>query len=194
MIVLLRADADAAAVEELVLSIQELGLDVVPLDERKGRGFEVVGPERGRVLALRDAPAVDEILTRRTALSGGEPLWPHFALRVGILVLLLLVTLVLLSAFFPPGLSDSAMMAGERPGQVEWFLRPLAGMLSMFPPRAAVVGGLLFLLYWLCFIFWPFIDRSDARTPGGRRAARLVFWMGVSIFVLLIVLGVRGSI
>jgi len=194
MIVLVRKDADADAVESLVKSIQALGLDVVPLDERKGRGFEVVGGDRGSVLELRDSPAVDEILTRRMALHGGEPLWPHFALRVGVLFLLLLIALVLLSAFAPPGLSDRALHGSAAPEQVEWFLRPLAGLSDLFPARLSAVWGSLFLAYWLAFIFWPFLDRSDKTTPSGRRGARLVFWMGVALYTMLIVLGIRGSL
>ena len=190
MIVLVRADADADAVGELVKSVREMGLEVVPLDERKGHGFEVVGSDRGRVLDLRDAPAVDVILTRRTGLTGGEPLWPHFVLRLSILCLLLLVALVLLSAFLPTGLSDRLPKGAQ---QAEWFLRPLAGFLSLFPPNLRGVGGTLILLYWVSFILWPFLDRADPRTPRGRRVARFVFAMGVAFLVFLLVLGIRSA-
>ena len=107
MIVLLRHGADAGDVREFVDAVRALGLDVVPLDDRKGRGFEILGIDRGKVLALRDSPAVAEILTRRTALTGGEPLWPHFLLRLTVLGLAVLSAVLLVAAWLPPRLADA---------------------------------------------------------------------------------------
>lgn len=192
MIVLVRHDAAPETVEELLKKVRAMGLEPLPLDGRKGRAFEVVGGERGRVLALRDAPGVAEILTRRVALAGGEPVWPHFALRVTALLVGLLAVLVLLTAWFPPGLGDAAERT-HGPGAVEWYLRPLDAFLALFPAGLRWIGGSLFLLFWLSVIFWPFVDRADTRTPGGRRIARLVRVLGVLLLVLITLLGLRGA-
>jgi quinol-cytochrome oxidoreductase complex cytochrome b subunit len=195
VIVLIRSEADAAAVRELLDSVTGMGLEVLPLDDGKGRGFEVIGGERGRVLALRDLPAVEEILTRRTVLEGGEPLWPHFALRVAILFVSLLVVLALLSAFVPPGLGDQALgdSLTPPPASVEWYLRPLAGFLGLFGDTPSAIGGALLLLCWLAFTFWPFVDRADASTAAGARMAKLARVLGAVVCLLVVLLAIRGG-
>jgi hypothetical protein len=187
VIVLLRHGADAGDVRELVDAVRALGLEVVPLDDRKGRGFEILGTDRGKVLALRDSPAVAEILTRRTALAGGEPLWPHFALRLAVLGLLLLSAVLLVAAWLPPRLADAAPGTGAT--GVDWYLRPLDAFLAFFPGGWRPLGGTLFLLFWVLFIFWPFLDRSAA----GSRTAKLVRMMGVLLLLFMALLGVRGG-
>lgn len=192
MIVLLHPDAPPDAVEKLLDDLRGLGLEPLPLDDRKGRAFEVIGGGRGQVLALRGSPAVAEILTRRTALAGGEPVWPHFVLRVAILCLVVTIALVLLAAFAPPGLGDRALTEGPAPVGTEWYLRPLEEFLGLFPARW--MGGSLFLLFWISVIFWSFVDRADPRQPGGRRLALLARLLGVALLLLIVLLGVRGSL
>jgi len=195
MIVLVRPEATEKLIADLTETVRKMGLEVSPLEHGKGRGFEVTGDDRGRVLALREAPGVLEILTRRVALKGGAPLWPHFCLRVGILVLGLAVALLLLSAFLPPGLGDRAVPeGGASSGVVEWYLLPLQGFLALFSGRARWVGGLLVLLFWLLFFFWPFLDRADESTAHKKRGIFLIRAMGVVIlvFVVVLALGVRG--
>lgn len=191
MIVLLRPGAAAADVHEFVEAVRARGLEVVPLDDRKGRGFEILGADRGKVLALRDSPAVAEILTRRTALTGGEPVWPHFFLRVAVLGLCLAAAVLLVAAFLPPRLGDPAPGTGG--GGVDWYLRPLDAFLAFFPGGWRALGGTLFLLFWALFILWPFVDRADTGTVAGHRVARLVRIMGVLLLVLMVALGVRGG-
>jgi hypothetical protein len=173
MIVLLRRDASQDEVEELLRRVAELELQATTLDGAKGRALEVSGPDLGRALALREASAVREILTRRTALVGGEPLWPHFALRLGIVALLLLVVLLLLAAMLPPGLGDRASPS-EMPtdAALEWYLRPAGGLVALFPESLRVLAGVIGLVLWALFLFWPFVDRS--RSHGARFAVRLL--------------------
>jgi hypothetical protein len=187
VIVLLRHGAPAGDVREFVDAVRALGLEVVPLDDRRGRGFEILGAERGKVLALRGSPAVAEILTRRTALAGGEPLWPHFFLRFSALGLAVLAALLLVAAWLPPQLAEAAPGAGD--GGVDWYLRPLAAFLAFFPGAFRPLGGTLFLLFWGLFIFWPFLDRAE---PSGR-TAKLVRVMGVLLLLLMVLLGARGA-
>ena len=113
MIVLLEPDAGPETVRDVVRAIEGLGLEAVPLREAKGHALEVLGAQRGRALELRGTPGVQEILTRRTALTGGEPLWPHGALRLAIMALPLLVVILLLSVFFPPALGDGVDPAAD---------------------------------------------------------------------------------
>jgi quinol-cytochrome oxidoreductase complex cytochrome b subunit len=190
VIVLIRPDADAVTVEALVRAIRELGLEAVHLDETKGRAIEVVGSERGAALALRDQPAVAEILTRRARLVGGDPIWPHFTLRLAILLVYLVTVLVVLTAFAAPGLGDLAEpTADSGTGAPEWYLRPLGAFLGLFPDGLRWLGGTLVLLFWVLLFAWPFLDRSDPETPRGRRILRLARCMGVGLILLVILLG-----
>lgn len=187
MIILLSADVRTEEIEAITGRVRELGLDVAPLDDRRGRAFEVIGDDPGAVLELRRAPGVARIMTRRTPLDRGEPLWPHFALRLSILTLLLVTVLVLLTAYAPPGLADKA--GPDQPPATEWHLRPLAGFLKLLP---GMLGGFAVLLAWLLFLAWPFLDRADESTPAGRRTARIVRAAGVALLIFVIVLGVTG--
>jgi len=190
MIILLKHDATDEGVREVENAILELGLGTVPLDDVRGRAFEVVGADPSRVLGLRGLEAVEEILTRRTPLTGGEPVWPHFTLRVIILTLVLLALLALLAAYLPIGLEDRARPTLP-PGPVvkEWYLRPLHTLLDVvgLTMTKITVG-----LFWIFFFFWPFLDRADPATPRGRKTILGLRVLGVALIVLLIALGLRG--
>lgn len=184
MILLLKHDATETSIREVRDAVQALGLSTTPLDDGRGHALEVVGADPSRVLGLRGLAAIEEILTRRTPLKGGEPLWPHFSLRVLILFLLLLAVLSLLSAFAPVGLGDRASAIQTPDPPVEWYLRPLLGLRGLVGITAARVVTALF---WILFFTWPFLDRTT--TP---RHRQLVKVMGLAILVLLIALGLRG--
>lgn len=190
MIILLKHEATEEGVRAVADAVQELGLGTVPLDDARGRAFEVVGADPSRVLGLRHLAAVEEILTRRTPLAGGEPVWPHFTLRVVILTLVLLAVLALLAAYLPIGLEDPARPT-LAPGPVvkEWYLRPLHALLDLVGMTATriTVG-----LFWVFFFFWPFLDRADPATPRGRKTILGLRVLGVALIVLLIALGLRG--
>ncbi|MHC4971909.1 MAG: hypothetical protein ACYTG3_06225 [Planctomycetota bacterium] len=188
MIVLLEPDAGPETVREIVRAIQELGLKAIPLREAKGNAIEVRGPQRGRALELRGTPGVQEILTRRTALTGGEPLWPHGALRLAIMAVPLLVIILLLSVLFPPALGDPVDPAAEGPRVVEWYLRPVTALLDLFPGESTFVGSLIVALYWILFFVWPFVDRVQPGTQRGRYTALAIRVMGAAVILLLVVL------
>jgi len=184
MIVLLTHDADTATVQDVLRRVEELGLRAVTLDTRRGRALEILGSDRGRALALRGTPGVREILTRRTALIGGEPVWPHFTLRVAILTLLILVVMAGLTAFRPPGLGDavgatSTLVAdADAMADVEWYLRPAAALVKLFGPERQGLAGAVAMLGWLALLCWPFIDRRKKRLPDKT---------GITMFVLALV-------
>jgi len=188
MIILVRADASAAQVDALGRRIRDLGLTVVVLDDAKGRALEVLGDERGRVLSLADDPAVEEVLTRRTPLAGGEPLWPHAALRVGMLAVALLSVLLLLAAFFPPALSDPARPPLAKSPAPEWYARPPAAVLEAFPSSIRWIGGALVLLFGAALLLLPYLDRFDPETPKGRAVGRLVRAAGAVVLLACAVL------
>lgn len=188
MIVLVEPDASPDTVREVVRAIQELGLEAAPLHEAKGNAFEVLGAQRGRALELRGTPGVQEILTRRTALTGGEPLWPHGALRLAIMAVPLLVIILLLSVLFPPALGDRVDPAAEGPRVVEWYLRPVTALLDLFPGESAFVGSLIVALYWILFFVWPFVDRVQPGTRRGRYATLSIRVMGAAVILLFVVL------
>lgn len=180
MILLLRHDASEDSVRELKDAVHALGLSTTPLDDGRGRALEVVGADPSRVLGLRDMAAVGEILTRRTPLHGGEPVWPHFTLRFSIVTLLLLALLSILSGYFPAGLGDQASVtAPPGPPAVEWYLRPMLGLRDLLGPFARVAAA----LFWILFFAWPFLDRADSPM---RRMLRKV--MGGALIALLLVL------
>jgi quinol-cytochrome oxidoreductase complex cytochrome b subunit len=189
VIVLLEPEAGPETVREVVRAIEELGLQAVPLDDAKGGALEVIGAERGRALELRGTPGIQEILTRRTALVGGEPLWPHGVLRLAIMAVPLVVVILLLSVIFPPPLGDRVDPAAlEGPRVVEWYLRPVTAVLHAFPAGASFVGSVIIALYWILLFLWPFVDRADPQTPRGRRVALAVRVMGIAVIVLLVLL------
>ncbi len=189
MILLLRDDATPEAVRGVAQAVRDLGLDVVPLDEAKGKAFEVVGGDPSRVLALAGIPGLREILTRRTPLAGGEPVFPHFLLRVGVAILLILVLLGVLSAFFPAGLSDPATAGRATGAHVEWYMRPLEGLLEMVPAALRGAAGALVAIFCLLVLAWPFLDRIDVSTAAGRRAALLARAGGAVVLAALLALG-----
>jgi len=188
MIVLLKRDASADVVARLMERIQDEGLEVVPLQEGGDRAFEVLGAERGRVLPLATAEGVEAILTRRTPLQGGEPLWPHFTIRVAILALVLVSLLLLLAAFLPAGLGDAAGASAATALQgTPWYLRPLAWLHGLFPSSLHWVSGTIVLLFWIGLFLLPFLDRAP-RSPGAavrHRAIRVVAALLLVFFVVL---------
>lgn len=178
MIVLLEPDVTMETHRRVVESIRALHLDAVPLELGARRALEVVGADPSRVLELADAEGVLEILTRRTPLAGGEPIWPHFTLRILIATLLLIVLLSLLTAFVPPGLGDRATATPPAAAPtVEWYLRPLAVVLHRLP---GAIGGWLVLIFWLALFLVPFVDRADPKTEGGRRKVLLLRIVGLA--------------
>ncbi|GEM_PF-6720290 len=181
MIVLLSPTADAATIEAALDKAAQLGLHMIALDDKAGRGFEAVGPGRGRALELRGVPGVAEILTRRVAISGGEPLWPHGALRIGWMTMVVLALLVLLAAWFPPSLGDPASGGETILPVAEWYLRLPELALEMAPSATPI----LMPLFWVVLLFWPFIDRFDPRSRGGR-VAHGVFRLAALAFLLQI--------
>jgi hypothetical protein len=181
MILLLKHDATEASVRELKEAVQALGLSTAPLDDGRGSALEVVGADPSRVLGLRGLAAIEEILTRRTPLTGGEPVWPHFTLRLGIVTLLLLALLSILAGFFPVGLGDRAGGSlSPEPLAVEWYLRPLLGFGRLLGPFARIGTA----LFWILFFVWPFLDRED--TPRRRILLKV---MGGALIALLLALG-----
>ncbi|MCK6458740.1 MAG: hypothetical protein L6Q95_02450 [Planctomycetes bacterium] len=180
MILLLKHGASEGTVRDLKDAVQALGLSTQPLDDGRGRALEVVGADPSRVLGLRGHAAVEEILTRRTPLAGGEPVWPHFTLRLSILSLLLLALLSILAGYFPAGLGDAASVtAPPGPPAVEWYLRPMLGLRDLLGPFARVATA----LFWILFFAWPFLDRRD--TPLRRMLLKV---MGGALIALLLVL------
>lgn len=184
MIVLIRHDADPRAVEDFLDAVRARGLKVVPLEDRRGRAFDVVGPGTDALFEMRDSPAVAGILARRLPPGPGEPLWPHGVLRLAIGALLLLAILVLLSAFFPPGLGDRADLEAPPPprSSVEWYLRPVAALLDLAP---APFPGILVLALWLAFLLWPFLDRAPAGSARARLVVRVVGAFAAALAALL---------
>jgi quinol-cytochrome oxidoreductase complex cytochrome b subunit len=186
MIVLLTTDADDAARAALLTRARELELELTPLEGSKGLAYEVLGAGRGRALELRGAPAVAEILTRRKALSGGEPLWPHFVLRLSILAILAVAALALLAVVWPPPLG-SPLDGAPTITAVEWYLRPPAALVDALPS----LGPVLAALFWLVLLLWPFLDRLDPARPAGRafglacRALAVVLLLACAALVFL---------
>lgn len=189
MIVLLEPGSGPETQREVVKAIEALGLQAVPLGEAKGNALEVIGAERGLALELRGTPGVQEILTRRTALTGGEPLWPHGALRLAIMAVPLVIVILLLSVLFPPPLGDHAGPAtGDGQPVVEWYLRPVTAVLDLFPAGASFLGAVVIALYWILLFVWPFVDRADPQGPRGRKIALAIRVMGAALIALLVIL------
>lgn len=194
MIILLDPAVGDDALREIASRLESLGLRGRLLQGVKGRALEVQGAEPGRALALRGAPGVREVLSRRTALVGGEPLWPHVALRVAMLSLALLLGLLALVVVAPPGLGDAAHPDGPSAGGgSEWFLRPAERLLELAGPQGRVAGGVLLAAAWLALLLWPFLERLDGATTGGRTLLRLLRVAGVLAALAWVVLAAGGA-
>lgn len=194
MIILLDPAAGEDALRELGRRLEALGLTGHLLQGAKGRALEVQGAEPGRALALRGAPGVREVLSRRTALDGGEPLWPHVALRVAMLSLALLLALLALVVVAPPGLGDAARPDGPPAGGgSEWFLRPAERLLELAGPQGRVAGGALLAAAWLALLAWPFLERLDGATPRGRALLRVLRTIGVLAALAWVALAAGGA-
>ena len=185
MIILLRHDASDTEIAELRQQLGELGFESSRLDDARGRALEAHGHHVQELLALLSHPAVEDLLASETKATDEEPLWPHGALQLSILLFLILAVLLVLVAVAPAGLGDRADLGAIPPdGASEWYMRPLATFLHTFPP---VVGGILVLLLWIGLVFWPFLDRERGDGPRARRIALLVRIMGALLIVAMIV-------
>lgn len=184
MILLLRNEASEGEIADLRKRLDELGFESTRLDDVRGRAFEAHGPHIHDLIALRDHPAVADMLAEETRDEAEESLWPHGVLQIFILFVLLLVVLLVLIALFPAGLSDRADLGAPAPGGAsEWYLRPLAAFLRTF---GAPFGGFAVLLLWIGFLAWPFLDRRREPGPRARRIALLVRIMGSLLIVLML--------
>ena len=182
MILLLRADASDEQVADLRARLDEFGFESSRLDDIRGRALEAHGEHGDELLALRDHPAVESLLANEAAPAAEERLWPHGALQISILLVLLLALLLALTAVAPAGLSDRAELDSQPPdGAVEWYLRPLAAFLHAVP---APIGGIAVLLFWAGLLLWPFIDRGGVQ--GSRRTQLLVRFLGALILAAMI--------
>lgn len=189
MIVLLEPGCGEELARQVAGRLAALGLQVTPLEGPRGRALEVDGPDVGRALALRGAPGVRAVLSRRTPLEGGEPLWPHVALRVALLALALLLVLLALLVAWPPGLGDEAhpdtVLQAQPP---EWYLRPAAVALEAAGEAGRRAAGVALAAAWLLLLLWPFVDRADEGTPRGRAIARAVRLGGALLLLAWIAL------
>ena len=186
MIILLRHAASDAEIADLRQHLGELGFESSRLDDARGRALEAHGHHVQELLALLSHPAVEDLLASETKASDEEPLWPHGALQISIIFVLIVAALLVLIAVAPAGLGDRADLGAIPPaGASEWYMRPLATFLKMFPP---VLGGILVLLLWIGLVFWPFLDRKRESGPRARRIALLVRIMGALLIVVMIAL------
>jgi quinol-cytochrome oxidoreductase complex cytochrome b subunit len=184
VIILLRHGASDAEVAELRERLGELGFESSRLDDARGRALEAHGHHVQELLALRNHPAVVDLLASETTTSDEEPLWPHGVLQISILLVLIIVALLILIAVAPAGLADKADLGSIAPeGASEWYLRPLAKFLHTFTP---MFGGILVLLLWIGLVFWPFLDRDHGDGPRSRRIALMVRIMGVLLIVAML--------
>jgi hypothetical protein len=46
-------------------------------------------------------------------------------------------------------------------------------------------------LFWVLFFAWPFLDRADPATPGGRRVRLALRLLGILAVLLLVALGFK---
>ncbi|MHC4953604.1 MAG: hypothetical protein ACYTGZ_06920 [Planctomycetota bacterium] len=186
MILLLRHDATDDDIADLRQRLDEMGFETARLDGARGRALEARGERVRRLLALRDHAAVDDLFSNQVLAGSDEPLWPHGAFELAILFVVLLAVLLLLVGVAPAGLGDRADLAAVPPEAAsEWYMRPLAAFLRVFP---GMLGGTLVLVLWLGLIAWPFLDRRRLRAARSSRSILLVRIMGALLIAAMIVL------
>jgi cytochrome b6-f complex subunit 4 len=186
VILLLRHDATDGAIADLRQRLDGLGFECSRLDGARGRALQAQGSDVRKLLPLRDHPAVEDLLSNQVTLGSDEPLWPHGSLQLLILLVVIGAVLLVLVAVAPAGLGDAADPgAGAPAGGSEWYMRPLAAFLRLFP---APLGGILVLVLWIGLIAWPFLDRQRAVDARSRRVSLLVRVMGALLILAMIAL------
>ena len=185
MILLLRHEATDADVTDLRERLGELGFESSRLDGEQGRALEVRGDHVQELVALRSHRAVEGLLANEAISGRDEPLWPHGMLQLLMLLVVIVAALLVLTAVAPAGLEERADLGAAPPAEgSEWYMRPLAAFLRVFP---APLGGILVLVLWTGLIAWPFLDRKREPDTRARRDALLVRIMGALLIVLMIV-------
>jgi len=186
VILLLRHEATDTEIAELGQRLDELGFESSRLDGALGRALEVRGDHVQELIALRSHPAVEGLLANEAVSGRDEPLWPHGVLQVLILLVVIIAALLVLVAVAPAGLGDRADLGAIPPEAAsEWYMRPLAAFLGVFP---APLGGILVLVLWIGLITWPFLDRKRAPDTRSRRDALLIRIMGALLILAMVVL------
>ena len=127
--------------------------------------------------------------TRRQISEGGEPSFPHHALKriaVIYLVLGLVLTLAILAPLSLYEQADPLVV----PEKIEhaWYFLTLSGMARYMPEPAAIS---LFLLGGLLLLIWPFLDRGPERHPKRRPISTA---LGIAVILGMIVFSILGQL
>ena len=163
-----------------------MGFETARLDGARGRALEARGDHVRKLLALRNHAAVDDLFSDQVQAGSDEPIWPHGAFELSILLVVIVAALLILVAVVPAGLGDRADLGAVPPDAAsEWYMRPLAAFLRVFP---GLLGGILVLVLWLGLIIWPFLDRRRLRAARSRRSILMVRIMGALLIASMIAL------
>ncbi|TAH39638.1 MAG: hypothetical protein EYC70_02290 [Planctomycetota bacterium] len=191
MILVLRSGVGEAEVEDVVLALTAAGARSRVL---RGAGrplVHVLERPRGGVRRFARHRAVEgvEPLSRSRQRRIGRPFYPHHFLGWCAAMLLLSGALVLLSGFFPRGLGESPdPRLPPAEVQAPWYLRPLSGLLHLFPPGWEWAAWLAAALLALTACLVPALDRGRGRLPGAPALAA-----GLALAAAALALSVLGG-
>ena len=122
--------------------------------------------------------------------EGGEPFFPHHALRDLTTIYVVLGLLVSLAVLYPASLGEPADPLNTPPGiKPEWYFLPAYQLLKYVPEAVGVQIPLLFI--GVLILLPMVIDRSPERHPKRRLKA---LGIGAATVGLIVVLGLLGHV
>ena len=200
----------ATVITNLMSAIPWIGQDIV---EFLWGGFSVNNATLNRFFALHfvlpfvlAAFALMHLIALHDSAGSGNPLGvsgnydrlpfaPYFLFKDLITIFLFIIVLSILVFFMPNALGDSENYVMANPMQTppaivpEWYLLPFYAILRSIPNK--LLGVIAMLTAILALLVMPFTDLSRSRGIQFRPLSKLVFYIFVANFLVLMILGAK---
>jgi ubiquinol-cytochrome c reductase cytochrome b subunit len=200
----------ATVITNLMSAIPWIGQDIV---EFLWGGFSVNNATLNRFFALHyvlpfvlAAFALMHLIALHDSAGSGNPLGvsgnydrlpfaPYFLFKDLITIFLFIIVLSILVFFMPNALGDSENYVMANPMQTppaivpEWYLLPFYAILRSIPNK--LLGVIAMLAAILALLVMPFADLSRSRGIQFRPLSKIVFYIFVANFLVLMVLGAK---
>jgi ubiquinol-cytochrome c reductase cytochrome b subunit len=200
----------ATVITNLMSAIPWIGQDIV---EFLWGGFSVNNATLNRFFALHfvlpfvlAAFALMHLIALHDSAGSGNPLGvsgnydrlpfaPYFLFKDLITIFLFIIVLSILVFFMPNALGDSENYVMANPMQTppaivpEWYLLPFYAILRSIPNK--LLGVIAMFTAILALLVMPFTDLSRSRGIQFRPLSKIVFYIFVANFLVLMVLGAK---
>jgi ubiquinol-cytochrome c reductase cytochrome b subunit len=200
----------ATVITNLMSAIPWIGQDIV---EFLWGGFSVNNATLNRFFALHyllpfvlAALALMHLIVLHDGAGSGNPLGisgnydrlpmaPYFLFKDLITIFLFIIVLSIFVFFMPNAMGDSENYVMANPMQTppaivpEWYLLPFYAILRSIPNKLLGVIAMLFSI--LALLIMPFIDLSRSRGFQFRPLSKIIFYIFVANFLILMILGAK---